>query len=163
MCAPGWPLEQRPWHPPAWHLVKGVLRGSVTVPVTSQQASPSRRAESRCHSAPRGTRWRPGTSEALRVMAEFQQCRGLCEEHLMQKYLGVLGTHMVSRFVLSGKGWTSLVVLVGARWARWHTRCRPSRGLAREKHRAWREASARHCFLKKKKSTSEKTKHESLI
>lgn len=37
------------------------------------------------------------------MMADFQQSRGLCKEPLMQKYLRVLGIHMVLGSVVSGR------------------------------------------------------------
>lgn len=96
--------EWRPWCPPAQHLVKGVLWGSSTVPVISQQASthPDRQTAgvTRLREA---LWWCPWTLEALRVMADFQKSRGLYGEPLMQKYFGVLGIHMVLWYVVSGK------------------------------------------------------------
>lgn len=52
-------------------------------------------------------------------MAELQRGRGPCGEHLMQKCLGVSGTHMLPRYVLSGRGWESLAALAGAGRAHW--------------------------------------------
>lgn len=77
-------------------------------------------------------------------MAELQQGRGPCGEHLMQKCLGVSGTHMLPQYVLSGRA--------GNRWRRWRepggpTGRRPLRGPAREKLRAGREGTARRRFL----------------
>lgn len=102
--APSQPLERWPWCPPAYHLVRGVLQGSSTVPVIAQQASThpdrQRAGVTRLGGA---LSWCPGTSEALRGMADFQQSRGLCREPLMQKYFGVLGIHMVLWYMVSGK------------------------------------------------------------
>ena len=101
---PSQPLEQQPWCPPAQHLVKGVLQGSSTMPAISQQASThpdrQRAGVTRLGGTPWCCLW---TSEALRVMAHFQQSRGPYGEPLMQKYFGVLGIHMVLWYVVSGK------------------------------------------------------------
>lgn len=151
---PSEPLELGPWCPPAQHLVKGVLSGLHHANDVTAGLSPSRQAENRCHSA------QGYTAMVSRDLGRFEsdgQVPATQRDALMQKSFGVLGIHMVLWYMISGREWE---LVLGARWAYWHSMHLSTPGLPNTKPFIKRETRVK-LFLKKNK-LSEKTKGKTL-